>query len=185
LLSRDVNQQGKWRITTIDELMQPLNHVEYDTQAEAISDFVQRANPKTLVPPAQSEAQVERAAIQAEAEPLATYTNQDVIARERVLLAASKRSEAERKTLEAKAIADAQRATFGLSGSDRAADANPEQGSMFEPAPRFADFPGSPDDPVSRATLMAAADARIAEADGNGEKAVIAAINCDIVEGGT
>jgi hypothetical protein len=123
-------------------------------------------------------------AVKGAAEPgdelLTTYSNADVLRRERERLAAAGQDEAVRKLAADKAIADAQREAFALTGSDRPAD-KPGQDSLFEPA---SGYPGSLDRPMSRGDALDAADARVSEADANAEKGILAAVNCDIVEGG-
>jgi hypothetical protein len=110
---------------------------------------------------------------------LATYSNADVLTHERESINAATKDAGERKAAEQKAIADAQRDAFTLTGSDMAAD-TPGQQTLFD---IVAPYPGTIDNPTSRETAFAIADARIAEAEANAEKAVNAAVGCAAVEG--
>lgn len=109
---------------------------------------------------------------------LIPYTDADIKQREADLLALSKRDAATRKAADDKAIADAQRDAFALTGSDRPAD-DLGQSTLFEPAHGY---PGTIDDPMPRESLMAAADARVAEAE-KSEPALMAAVNCALSQG--
>lgn len=198
---------------------------------------------------------------------LTPYTDADIKQREAEAMALSKRDAAQRKAADDKAIADAQRDAFALTGSDRPAD-DLKQSTLFEPArkyydtgpdalmggkgwgrvdqamewlgddrshgddyvaeaarevfqaqgagygrskdvagfvqkvidraaemraeddapmlgepaPGYAEYPGTVDDPMPRESLMAAADARVAEAE-KAEPALMAAINCALSQG--
>lgn len=117
-----------------------------------------------------------------ENEPLLTsYTNADALQREADAAAAAKQDANALAVQKAKAIADAQRDTFALTGSDRTAD-TAGQDSLFEPA---AVYPGTVDEPMTREAAFAAADARVADAEANAEKATAMAVQCSQVEGST
>jgi hypothetical protein len=120
---------------------------------------------------------------------LARYTSDELRQREQNAIAAATADAAKRKAAEDRAVADAQRDAFGLVGSDRPADANPNQSSLLEPtaphrgAAEAQPYPGTLDNPTSRDTAIAAADARVAEAESNADAAVKAAVDCGRVEG--
>ena len=115
-----------------------------------------------------------------EGEPLlTTYTNADALQREADVAAAANLDEKALAVQKAKAIADAQRDTFALTGSDRLAD-TAGQDSLFEPAQVY---PGTIDEPMGRDAALAGADARVADADANADKAIATAVQCGQVEG--
>lgn len=115
---------------------------------------------------------------------LTPYSNADILRREQEQQAQSKRDVESAAKAKAKAIADGQRDAFALTGSDRLADQS-GQGGLFEPGPAgYGEYPGTHDDPVPRDVVLAADDARIAEA-AKAPDVLGAAVQCFLTMGGT